>query len=74
VCISEDKSAHKRLGLVCGLVYDPRGLTGVTTVRPGVPGVLQMVTEPTLTVARVRTGQRRGYVCMTCGSSGRDTV
>jgi hypothetical protein len=57
-----------------GLVYDPRGLAGVTTVRPEVPGVLQMVTEPTLTVARVRTSQERGYVCMTRGSSERDTV
>jgi hypothetical protein len=43
-----------------GLVYDPRGLAGVTTVRPGVPVVLQMVTEPILTVARVRTGQDVG--------------
>jgi hypothetical protein len=24
-----------------GLVYDPRGLPGVTTARPGVAGVLQ---------------------------------
>jgi hypothetical protein len=24
-----------------GLVYDPKGLTGVTTARPGVAGVLQ---------------------------------
>jgi hypothetical protein len=24
-----------------GLVYNPRGLTGVTTARAGVPGVLQ---------------------------------
>jgi hypothetical protein len=24
-----------------GLVYDPRGLLGVTTARPGVPRVLQ---------------------------------
>jgi hypothetical protein len=54
------------------LVYDPRGLPGVTTARPGVAGVLQMVSEPTLTVSRAhtgqlrrirwRTGQGRGYV------------
>jgi hypothetical protein len=43
---------------VC-LVYDPRGLAGVTTVRPGVAGVLQMVSEPTLAVSRARTGQLR---------------
>jgi hypothetical protein len=67
-----------------GLVYNPKGLSGVTTVRPGMTGVLQMVSEPTLTVSRTcmgqlrriqwRTGQGRGYVCMTRGSSGRDTV
>jgi hypothetical protein len=67
-----------------GLVYDPRGLPGVTIVRPGVAGVLQMVSEPTLAVSRARTGQLRrirwrtgqgrGYVCMTYGSSGRDMV
>jgi hypothetical protein len=67
-----------------GLVYDPRGLSGVTTVRPGVAGVLQMVSESTLMVSRARTGQlrrirwcmgqRRGYVRMTRESSRRDTV
>jgi hypothetical protein len=57
-----------------GLVYDPRGLLGVTTARLGVSGVLQMVSEPTLTVSWVRTGQGRGYVRMTRESSGRDTV
>jgi hypothetical protein len=65
-----------------GLVYDPRGLPGVMTTRSGVAGVLQMVSEPTLVVSQARTGQlrriqwrtgqRRGYVCMTCGSSGKD--
>jgi hypothetical protein len=39
-----------------GLVYDPRGLPGVTTARPEVPGVLQMISEPTLVVSRARTG------------------
>jgi hypothetical protein len=67
-----------------GLVYDPRELTGVTTTRLRVAGVLQMVSEPTLAVSRARmsqlrrmrwrTGQGRGYVRMTRGSSGRDTV
>jgi hypothetical protein len=66
------------------LVYDPRGLLGVTTARSGVAGVLQMVSEPTLAVSRARTGQLRrirwrtgqgrGYVRMTRESSGRDTV
>jgi hypothetical protein len=57
-----------------GLVYDPRGLPGVTTVRPGMVGVLQMVSELTLVVSRARTGQGRVYVRMTRGSCGRDTV
>jgi hypothetical protein len=67
-----------------GLVYDPRELTGVTTVRLRVAGVLQIVLEPTLAVLQARTGQmrriwrrtgqRREYVLMTCGSSERDTV
>jgi hypothetical protein len=66
------------------LVYDPRGLPGVTTARPGVARVLQMVSKPTLAVSRARTGQlsrirwRTGqgceYVCMARGSSGRDIV
>jgi hypothetical protein len=59
-------------------------LTGVTTVRPEVAGVLQMVSEPTLVVSRARTGQLRrirwrtgqgrGYVRTTRASSERDTV
>jgi hypothetical protein len=66
------------------LVYNARGLLGVTTARPGVAGVLQMVSEPTLAVSwartgqlrriRWRTGQGRGYVRMTRESSVRDTV
>jgi hypothetical protein len=66
------------------LVYDPRGLPGVTTARPRVVGVLQIVSEPTLTVSRARmgqlrrirwhTGQGREYVHMTRGSFERDTV
>jgi hypothetical protein len=42
-----------------GLVYDPRGLPGVTTVRPGVTRVLQMVSELTLTVLWASTVQLR---------------
>jgi hypothetical protein len=65
---SQDKSAQKRLGLISGLVYDPRRLLGVTTARPRVPGVLQMVSELTLTVLPVRTGQLSGK----CGVWVRD--
>jgi hypothetical protein len=67
-----------------GLIYDSRGLSGVTTTRPGVAGVLQMVLELTLAVSRARmgqlkrirwrTGQARGYIRMTHWSSRRDTV
>jgi hypothetical protein len=66
------------------LVYDPRELPGVTTARPGVASVLQMVLESTLVVSWVRmgqlrrirwhTGQGQGYIRMMHGSSGRDTV
>jgi hypothetical protein len=65
---------------VC-LVYDPRELTGVTTARSEVAGILQMVLELTLTVSRVctsqlrrilwRMGQGRRYERMTRGSSRR---
>jgi hypothetical protein len=41
-----------------GLVYDPRGLPGITTARPEVAGVLQMVSELTLAVLRARTGEK----------------
>jgi hypothetical protein len=67
-----------------GLVYDPRGVLGVTNTRPGVARVLQIVSELNLMVSRARTGQLRriqwrtgqgrGYICMTRGSSGRDTI
>jgi hypothetical protein len=67
-----------------GLVYDPRGLSGVMTTSPGVAEVLQMISELTLVISRARTsqlrrirwrtGQGRRYVRMTRGSSGRDTV
>jgi hypothetical protein len=33
-----------------GLVYDPSRLSGVTTAKPRVAGVLQMVSESTLMV------------------------
>jgi hypothetical protein len=42
-----------------GLVYDPREVLEVTTARPRVVGVLQMVSEPTLAVSWARMGQLR---------------
>jgi hypothetical protein len=56
------------------LVHDPRELSRVMTVRFIVTGVLQMVSEPILAVSPVRMGQGCGYICMTHGSSRRDTV
>jgi hypothetical protein len=66
------------------LIYDPKGPTGVMTVRPGVIVMLQMVSESTLTISRARTGQLRRmrwhtdqvheYVRMTREFSGRDTI
>jgi hypothetical protein len=41
------------------LVYEPRELSGVTTARPRVSGVLQMVSELTLPVSQACTGQLR---------------
>jgi hypothetical protein len=59
-------------------VYDPRELPVVMTARPRVTEVLQMVSEPTHTVSRARTGQLRMIQWCTGqgrgGSSGRDTV
>jgi hypothetical protein len=39
-----------------GAIYDPRELPGVSTTSSGVDGVLQMVSEPTLTVSRACVG------------------
>jgi hypothetical protein len=50
-----DKSEQK----ILVLLYDPRGLTEVTIIRPGVAEVLQMVLEPTVTVSRAHRGQMR---------------
>jgi hypothetical protein len=41
------------------LVYDHRQLLEVMTARPGMAGVLQMVSEPTLVVSRARMSQLR---------------
>jgi hypothetical protein len=39
-----------------GTIYDPKELLGVSTTGPGVDGVLQVVSEPTLTVSRACVG------------------
>jgi hypothetical protein len=53
---SEDKVRTKDKCWSVGMVYDLRGLPGVSTIGPGVNMVLQMVSELTLTVSRVRVG------------------
>jgi hypothetical protein len=42
-----------------GLVYDSKELPGVMTARPGVAGVLEMVSEMTLVVSQVCMVQLR---------------
>jgi hypothetical protein len=41
------------------LIYDPRDVIGVMTVRPRVAEVLQIISESTLVVLRACTGQLR---------------
>jgi hypothetical protein len=54
--MSEDKVSAKDSCWCVGTIYDPRELPRVSIVGPGVDGVLQMVSEPTLTVSRVCVG------------------
>jgi hypothetical protein len=48
---SEDKVCTKDSCWSIEMIYDPRGLVGVSTADLGVDGVLQMVSELTLTVS-----------------------
>jgi hypothetical protein len=52
VRMSEDKVHTKDSCWSMGTIYDPRELSGVTNVGPRVDGVLQVVSEPTLTLSR----------------------
>ena len=52
----EDKMRTKDLCWSVGTIYDPRELPGVSTAVPGVDGVLQVVSKPTLTVSRACVG------------------
>jgi hypothetical protein len=42
-----------------GLIYDPRGLSGVMIVRSEMARVLQMVLEPILVISQARMSQLR---------------
>jgi hypothetical protein len=53
------KVHRKDYGWSVELVYDPRELPGVMTIRLRVAGMLQMVLELTLMISRACTGQLR---------------
>jgi hypothetical protein len=57
------KVHRKDYGWFMGLVYDPKELPGVTIARPGVAGVLQMVSE-----SRLIAGARSIDGGHTCGA------
>jgi hypothetical protein len=54
--MSEDEVSTKDLCWSVGTIYDPRELPGVSNTSPGVDGVLQVVSEPTLAVSRACVG------------------
>jgi hypothetical protein len=56
VCMSEDKVCTKDSCWCVGMIYDPRELPEVSIVGSKVYGVLQLVSEPTLTVSRACVG------------------
>jgi hypothetical protein len=57
----KDKSAQKRLVMVCGVVYDSRELSRVTTVWSEVAGVLQGDMEKGVITLVVFNGEDFGY-------------
>jgi hypothetical protein len=54
--MSEKKVRTKDLCWYVRKVYDPIELLGLSVADPGVAGVLQMVSETTLTVSRACVG------------------
>jgi hypothetical protein len=52
VRMSEDKVRTKDPCWSVGTIYDPRELSRVSTIGPGVDGVLQVVSWATLAVSR----------------------
>jgi hypothetical protein len=56
VCMSEDKVRTKDSCWSMGTIYGPRELSGVSIAGLGLDVVLQVVSEPTLTVSRACVG------------------
>jgi hypothetical protein len=56
VRMSEDKVRTKDSCWSVGIIYDTRELPGVSTIGPGLDGVLQVVSESTLAVSRACVG------------------
>jgi hypothetical protein len=56
VRMSEDKVCTKDPCWSVGTIIDPRELPGVSTAGPGLDGVLQVVSEPTLAVSQACGG------------------
>jgi hypothetical protein len=56
VRMSEDKVRTQDSCWSVGKIYDPRELPGGSTASPGVDGVLQVVSEPTLAISRACVG------------------
>jgi hypothetical protein len=73
VRISEDKVRTKYSCWSVGTIYDPSKLPGVSTAAPGLDGVLQVVSEPTLEVSRVCVWAR-GFGYMAHGACGPGVV
>jgi hypothetical protein len=58
VRMSEDKVHTKDSCWFVKMIYNPRGLRGVSTAGPGVDGVLQMASESSLSRFHVRVWAR----------------
>jgi hypothetical protein len=54
--MSEDKVRTKDSCWSVGTIYDPRELPGVSTVGSELDEMLQVVSEPTLTISRACVG------------------
>jgi hypothetical protein len=60
--MGEDKVCAKDSCWYVGMVYDPRGLVGVSIAGLRVDEVLQMVSKPTLSVSQACVDNGFGYI------------